>query len=89
MHSCQQPSHASPCITYQWWGTLVPSHSGMHFQQVWNSDTSEVARRQVLSELASEEPDLRLLYTTPESLRNPTLRSYLQVSLKVMSILAS
>eukprot|EP00775_Hariotina_reticulata_P003370 gene3370-3645_t len=46
--------------------------------QVWNSDTSETARRQVLSELVSEEPDLRLLYTTPESLRNPTLRSYLQ-----------
>lgn len=60
----------------------------MCFQQVWNSDTSEAARRQVLSELVSEEPDLRLLYTTPESLRNPTLRSYLQVSLKDPFLLA-
>ena len=47
--------------------------------QVWNSDVSEEQRKQVLSELVSDEPEMRLLYTTPESLRNPTLRSYLKV----------
>lgn len=34
----------------------------------------------MLSELASSEPELRLLYTTPESLcKQPTLRDYLKV----------
>jgi hypothetical protein len=47
--------------------------------QVWNSDTSEDVRKQILSELVSDEPELRLLYTTPESLRNPSLRDYLKV----------
>jgi superfamily II DNA helicase RecQ len=47
--------------------------------QVWNSDTSEDARKAILSELVSDEPELRLLYTTPESLRNPSLRNYLKV----------
>jgi len=37
------------------------------------------ARPQVLSELIDEQPGLRLLYTTPESLcRQPTLREYLK-----------
>lgn len=55
----------------------------MHYSphvQLWNSEVSEGQRRNVLSELASEEPSMRLLYTTPESLRNPTLKSYLQVT---------
>lgn len=47
--------------------------------QVWNSDTSEDVRKGILSELVSDEPELRLLYTTPESLRNPSLRGYLKV----------
>lgn len=47
--------------------------------QVWNSDTSDEARRQIMSELVSDEPEMRLLYTTPESLRNPSLRGYLKV----------
>jgi hypothetical protein len=47
--------------------------------QVWNSETSEDVRKGILSELVSDEPELRLLYTTPESLRNPSLRDYLKV----------
>lgn len=47
--------------------------------QVWNSDVSEEQRKQVLSDLVSDEPEMRLMYTTPESLRNPILRSYLKV----------
>ncbi|KAF8066301.1 SAE2 [Scenedesmus sp. PABB004] len=46
--------------------------------RLWNSSTSDDARRAVLSDLASDAPELRLLYTTPESLKNPTLRSYLK-----------
>ena len=48
--------------------------------QVWNSTVSDQIRKAVLSELVSDEPEMRLLYTTPESLRNPKLREYLQVS---------
>jgi superfamily II DNA helicase RecQ len=48
--------------------------------QVWNSTVSDQIRKGVLAELVSDEPEMRLLYTTPESLRNPKLREYLQVS---------
>lgn len=33
--------------------------------QVWNSDTLEDARKAIQSELVSDEPEMRLLYTTP------------------------
>jgi hypothetical protein len=33
--------------------------------QVWNSDTSEEARKGIQSDLVSDEPEMRLLYTTP------------------------
>lgn len=33
--------------------------------QVWNSDTLEEARKAIQSELVSDEPEMRLLYTTP------------------------
>lgn len=54
--------------------------------QVWNSDVTEEQRQQVLSELVSTEPEMRLLYTTPESLRNPNLRSYLKVMTELCSL---
>lgn len=37
-------------------------------------------RNRVISEVANDEPDMKLLYTTPESIRNPRLRAALQVS---------
>jgi hypothetical protein len=45
----------------------------------WNSATSEQQRKNVLSELATDAPDLQLLYTTPESLLKPALRDPLKV----------
>lgn len=45
----------------------------------------EAQRKQILSELVSDEPEMRLLYTTPESLRNPTLRDYLKVGVGAVS----
>lgn len=33
--------------------------------QVWNSDTSDEARRSIQSDLVSDAPEMRLLYTTP------------------------
>lgn len=33
--------------------------------QVWNSDTSEEARKGIQSDLVSDAPEMRLLYTTP------------------------
>ena len=35
------------------------------YLQVWNSDTLEEARKSIQSELVSDEPEMRLLYTTP------------------------
>jgi hypothetical protein len=32
---------------------------------VWNSDTSEEARKGIQSDLVSDAPEMRLLYTTP------------------------
>lgn len=42
-----------------WLFTLLPE------LQVWNSDTSDEAKRSIQSDLVSDEPDMRLLYTTP------------------------
>jgi hypothetical protein len=44
----------------------------------WNWGCSDQQRRNVLSELAAAEPELRLLYTTPESLLKPALRDALK-----------
>jgi hypothetical protein len=41
------------------------------YAAAWNSTMSDAQRRNVLSELISDAPDLRLLYTTPESLLKP------------------
>ncbi|KAF6265510.1 P-loop containing nucleoside triphosphate hydrolase protein [Scenedesmus sp. NREL 46B-D3] len=56
--------------------------------RVWNSDTSEDVRKQILSELVSDEPELRLLYTTPEALRNPSLRGYLKEAYEAGTLLS-
>uniref|UniRef100_A0A383W498 DNA 3'-5' helicase n=1 Tax=Tetradesmus obliquus TaxID=3088 RepID=A0A383W498_TETOB len=56
--------------------------------RVWNSDTSEDVRKGILSELVSDEPELRLLYTTPESLRNPSLRGYLKEAYEAGTLLS-
>ena len=45
---------------------------------LWNSSTSEAQKATVIKELASSCPDLRLLYTTPESLLKPQLRDALK-----------
>ena len=48
---------------------------------MYNSSCSDQQRTNVLRALASGEPDLELLYTTPESLLKPALREALQVRL--------
>jgi len=45
----------------------------------WNSATSEQQRTNIMSEIVSSEPDLQLLYTTPESLLKLGLRDALKV----------
>jgi hypothetical protein len=45
----------------------------------FNSSCSDQQRKNVMSELHSSEPELRLLYTTPESLLKPALREALVV----------
>lgn len=47
----------------------------------WNSGTSEAQRASIEKELRSGEPSIKLLYTTPESLRTPRLAAALQVVL--------
>lgn len=45
----------------------------------WNSGTTEAQRTNIEKELRSGEPSIKLLYTTPESLRAPRLAAALQV----------
>lgn len=45
----------------------------------WNSSTSEQSKSRLVGEIVASPPDLRLLYTTPESLRKPQLRDALKV----------
>ncbi len=46
---------------------------------IWNSETSESQRCSVESELRGGEPQVKLIYTTPESLRTPRLLAALKV----------
>lgn len=56
---------------------------------LWNSSTSDLHKANVLKELASSEPDLRLLYTTPESLLKPQLRDALKVRHEALAVVAA
>lgn len=47
----------------------------------WNCETSEAERSSIEKELRSGEPLIKLLYTTPESLRTPRLADALKVCL--------
>jgi ATP-dependent DNA helicase RecQ len=47
--------------------------------QLYNSEVPDEKRRSIISDILSDSPALKLLYTTPESLRNPALREALQV----------
>lgn len=51
----------------------------MHSAQAWNGDTPDAARTRIISDLSSDEPSIKLLYTTPESLKHPKLREAIQV----------
>lgn len=53
---------------------------------LWNSSTSDAHKANLLKELASAEPDLRLLYTTPESLLKPQLRDALKVRRRAQAL---
>ncbi|MEW5301248.1 MAG: hypothetical protein WDW38_009457 [Sanguina aurantia] len=44
----------------------------------WNGDTPDAARTRIISDLSSDEPSIKLLYTTPESLKHPKLREAIQ-----------
>lgn len=46
--------------------------------ETWNCEVSESQRASIIKELQSDEPSLRLLYVTPESLRNPALNEALK-----------
>eukprot|EP00877_Chromochloris_zofingiensis_P009151 jgi/Chrzof1/448/Cz01g16070.t1 len=46
--------------------------------QIWNCEVGEQQKKMILSEIISDCPELRLLYTTPESLRNSTLFEYVK-----------
>ena len=46
---------------------------------LWNSQVSDQQRSRAISEVTCSEPEMKLLYTTPESLRNPRLREALKV----------
>ncbi len=46
---------------------------------VWNSGTREDQKSSIEKELRGGEPSIKLLYTTPESLRTPRLAAALQV----------
>lgn len=50
----------------------------------WNSSTSDDQKRRVVSELASGDPELRLLFTTPEALLKPQLREALKARLPLL-----
>lgn len=77
-HACTRMQLAHPpCINTQVEKCL---EAGVEAAK-WNSSTSDAQRRNVISELASDAPDLRLLYTTPESLLKPGLRDALKVRL--------
>ena len=45
----------------------------------WNNETSEERRTSIERELCSGDPDLKLIYTTPESLKTPRFMEALQV----------
>lgn len=46
---------------------------------MWNCETSEAQRSAIEKELRSGEPSIKLVYTTPESLRTPRLSAALKV----------
>jgi hypothetical protein len=47
--------------------------------ELFNSEVPEEKRRSIIADIQSDSPGLKLLYTTPESLRNPAMREALQV----------
>lgn len=47
--------------------------------RVWNSEVQDGQRASVISQLCDPDVEMKLLYTTPESLRQPRLRDALKV----------
>lgn len=47
----------------------------------WHSQASERQKSRIILEITSDEPEIRLLYTTPESLKQGALREALKVRL--------
>ena len=45
---------------------------------IWNNETSEIQKTVIERELRGGEPSIKLLYTTPESLKTPRLLAALQ-----------
>ena len=48
--------------------------------ELFNSEVSVGKRQQILSEISCSEPSLKLLYSTPEALQKPDLKSALQAA---------
>lgn len=52
--------------------------------ELWNSDISEAQRQAIERELYSDEPTLKLLYTTPESVLKQRLLDALKVETRIL-----
>ncbi len=48
--------------------------------ELFNSEVTFAKKQSILSEMCSSEPTLKLLYTTPEALQKPDLKSALQAA---------
>lgn len=48
--------------------------------ELFNSEVTPAKKQTILSELCGSEPTLKLLYTTPEALQKPDLKSALQAA---------
>lgn len=53
------------------------------YAAAWNCQASEQQRSSIVSEITSSEPEIKLLYTTPESLKTERLRGALKVTIVV------
>lgn len=52
----------------------------------WHSQASEKQKSRIILDITSDEPEIRLLYTTPESLKQGALREALKV--RLLSVMA-
>ena len=54
------------------------------YAAAWNCQANEHQRNSIVSEITSSEPEIKLLYTTPESLKTERLRGALKVTILLL-----